>query len=448
VEREGAYSSILLQRLGDRETLSSRDRALISELVHGVLRWRLYLDHVIQTFSSRPLEAIDADLLLILRLALYQILLLDRIPDHAAVGEAVRMARRRAGKTAAAHASFANGLLRAVTRERARVPAPGTLARSGPDRGASLAVALSHPEWLVRRWISRFGLDETERLLATHNRPAPVALRVNRLKLSSGDLAARLAEESIATVPSRFLEEFLRVTGGAPQRTESFRRGEFYIQDEASGLVARMAGALGGSRVLDACAAPGGKALAMAEQVGKEGLVVAADLHLARLGLVQENARRLGHPWCVAMAADLAGCAPPLRADEPFDAVLVDAPCSGTGVLRRDPELRYRLTPATLERLAALQRELLSRCAPLVRVGGSLVYAVCSIEPEEGPDQVEWFLRECRGFTVEDPRAILPARAQPLVAAGPFGPCLSTLPHRDDLDGFFAARLVRGAGHA
>jgi 16S rRNA (cytosine967-C5)-methyltransferase len=204
-----------------------------------------------------------------------------------------------------------------------------------------------------------------------------------------------------------------------------------------------LAGARPADRILDACAAPGGKALALAEKVGERGLVVAADLHPARLGLVRRNARRLGIPWCVALAADLASVAPPLREAVSFDVVMVDAPCSGTGVIRRDPELRYRLTPEALDRLAALQRSLLTRCAPLVREGGALIYAVCSIEPEEGPDQIGWFLSENTDFAVEDPRGILPAQAGPLVADTTSGPCLMTLPHRDDLDGFFAARLVR-----
>jgi 16S rRNA (cytosine967-C5)-methyltransferase len=443
VERHGAYSSLLLQRLGERAELSSRDLALATELVYGVLRRRLYLDHVIATFCSRPLGAIEADLVLILRLALYQVLFLDRIPDHAAVSEAVAMARSHAALAADAHASFVNGLLRAVTRDRSRVPAPGTLAQSGQSPEAALAVAESHPEWLVRRWIARLGLDQAARLMAAHNRPAPITLRVNLMKGSPQQVAASLADDSILTTPCRFLDEFLRVTGGAPQLTAAFRRGEFYIQDEASGLVARMAGARPADQILDACAAPGGKALALAEKVGERGLVVAADLHPARLGLVRDNARRLEIPWCVTLAADLASNGPPLREAVSFDIVMVDAPCSGTGVIRRDPELRYRLTAAALHRLAALQRSLLERCAPLVRDGGALIYAVCSIEPEEGPDQIEWFLSENPDFTLEDPRGTLPVQAGPLVAVGRSGPCLMTLPHRDDLDGFFAARLVR-----
>ncbi|MFQ5845856.1 MAG: 16S rRNA (cytosine(967)-C(5))-methyltransferase RsmB [Planctomycetota bacterium] len=440
VERQGAYASLLLQAMGG-ETLPARDRALVTELVYGVLRHRLYLDHVIAAFSSRPLERIDADLRLILRLALYQILYLDRIPARAAVNEAVALARRRLGARGRAAAGFANALLRAVGSQPARVPqVPPVLGAADPAR--ALALGASHPEWMVRRWIERFGLDGAERLLAAQNRPAPVALRVNLRRATSERVAAALSAQGVPTAPGRFLERFLVVARGAPQRTDAFRRGEFYIQDEASGLVARMARARPGERILDACAAPGGKALALAETTGERGLVVAGDPHAARLGLLRDNARRLGLSWCVAVAGDFAGQRLPLAPGAAFDIVVVDAPCSGTGVIRRHPELRYRLSPAGLDRLVELQARLLERCAPLVRVGGSLLYSVCSLEPEEGPLQARRFLEEHRGFVAEDPRPDLPKAARALVAAGEL-PCLITLPHRDDLDGFFAARFRR-----
>ena len=381
-----------------------------------------------------------ADLAIILRLALYQILYLDRIPAHAAVNTAVDMARARMKGKGESAASFVNGLLRAVTRGRTAEEKPQT--QTG-DPITALAIAESHPEWLVRRWVLRSGIEETAALLASHNRPAPLALRVNRARVEPGLLAARLAEEGVTTHPSRFLDDFLLVDAGSPQHSPSFRRGDFYIQDEASGLVARMAGARPGLLVLDACAAPGGKALAVAGAVGGSGLIVAADLHPQRLRLLRDNAQRLGIDGCRPVAADLAASAPPFRPGTLFDLVMVDAPCTGTGVIRRNPELRYRVGMEEIERLSELQGRLLSRCADLVRPGGALLYSVCSIEPQEGSEQAGRFLREHPDYAPTDPRDNLPAAARGLVVEQEAGACLVTLPHRDDLDGFFAVRLVR-----
>ena len=447
VDREGAYSSLLLQNLGEHRALEPRDLALTTELVYGVLRRRLRLDDLIGNHSSRPVAEIDPDLLLILRLALYQVLYLDRIPAHAAVNTAVELARARMKGKGERAASFVNGLLRAVIRAR---PAGAGAEEPGGDPVASLAIAESHPEWLVRRWVARMGFEETAALLAAHNRPAPLALRVNRARVEPGDLAARLAGQQVATRASRFLDDFLVVEEGRPQHSPSFQGGEFYIQDEASGLVARMAAAGPGMRVLDACAAPGGKALAVASSVGGSGdvmadtgFVVAADLHPARLRLLEDNARRLGIEACLAIAADFAACPPPFLPSTRFDLVMVDAPCTGTGVIRRNPELRYRVDSDAIDSLSRVQERLLAQCAPLVRPGGALTYSVCSIEPEEGVEQARRFLRGNPGFELSDPRDVLPAAARGLVAETDAGACLVTWPHRDDLDGFFAARFVR-----
>lgn len=433
VETGDAYASVLLRASGT----TGRDMALTTELVYGVLRRRMWLDHVVGTFSSRPIEAIDRKLLQILRVAVYQILFLDRIPDHAAVNEAVRGAHTiaRGGKAGAA---FVNGLLRTLLRKRDRIPSPPDPARA-QDPAAALALAESHPVWLVRRWIDRLGLEETSKLLAAANARAPQALRANRLRIEPEELAARLAAEGVRTRPSAVLPGFLIVEEGSPQRTRAFDEGLFYIQDEAAGLVVAMAGAAAGMRVLDVCAAPGGKATALVEIVGAEGVVIAADRHPTRLNLLVENIRRLG-VRCATVAADMTANAP-LRDDARFDLVLVDAPCSGTGIIRRHPELRYRLSPEDLERFTAIQSALLARSAERVRPGGALVYAVCSLEPEEGPELVRAFLVAHPEFHSEAPPIGFPAPA--VIDQGANGPALVTLPHRDAMDGFFAMRLRR-----
>jgi len=444
VEHGEAWSSVLLQRLG--AGLAPRDAGLLTELVQGVLRRRLSLDASIAALSARPLRDIDPPALLALRLGLYQLLHLERIPDHAIVNESVRLARRHArpgrGRSVAA---FVNGVLRAATRDRAKA-APAPEPSAGGDPVEAIALGASFPSWIARRWVRRFGLEEASLLLDAQNRPAPTMLRVNRRVATPAGVAAALAAEGVETMPGRHLDAFLRVAHGTPQRTASFRRGEFYIQDEASGLVARLAGWGGGAegqRVLDACAAPGGKTLALAETVGEGGLVVAADLHPARLSLLRANAARLGLDRCLSLAADMSG-PPPLAAGVSFDTVLVDAPCSGTGVIRRNPELRYRVTQEALERLAGLQSALLGHCAALVRPGGLLVYSVCSLEPEEGEERIAAFLPGHDRFRVEDPRPTLPPSAASLAVDAPGGGgFLVTRPDRDDLDGFFAAILRR-----
>ncbi|HKY32212.1 MAG TPA: 16S rRNA (cytosine(967)-C(5))-methyltransferase RsmB [Candidatus Polarisedimenticolia bacterium] len=437
VEHEGAYSSMLLQSL-DAGRLHPRDLALITELVLGVLRRARYLDHVLAAFSSRPVEAIDPRLRTTLRLGLYQ-LLFTRIPDHAAVDRTVELARRGRGGGRAA-ASFANGVLRAASRHPGRIPPPPRPAE-GEDPAAALAVAESHPEWLVRRWIARFGPGEAALLLAAQNRPAPVAARVTGGAPRLTAAEASLASEGIRTRRSAWLDDVLVAPSGALHRTSAFRRGELYVQDEGSALVARLAGASPGDRVLDACAAPGGKSLAMAERVGEAGLVVSADLHPSRLRRLASNARRL-RLACAPLAADLSAD-PPFSKETAFDVVLVDAPCSGTGIIRRDPELRDRLSQEALGRLAARQRELLDRASGLVRRGGVLVYSVCSLEPEEGELLAAAFLDGHPDFAAADAREALPSSAHGLTAPTPAGRALMTLPHRDDMDGFFAIRMSR-----
>jgi len=386
------------------------------------------------------MERVDPHVRMTLRIALYQILFLTRIPPHAAVNEAVEMARR-AGGGRSLGVSFVNGLLRSVLRDRARAEAP-PIPTDGSDPAPALALAESCPVWLVRRWLARFGLVGARELLAAMNRPAPMSLRVTTWA-SRDQVAVELAADAVSTRPSRYLPDFLVAEEGVPQRTKAFVRGELYIQDEASGLVARLVGAVAGDRILDACAAPGGKALILAGQAGPRGFVVAGDLHPSRLRMLRANAARLGVTGCFPLAADLSGPTLPFAGDAVFDGVVVDAPCSGTGVIRRSPELRYRLSPGSLIQLASLQSGLLSSCARLVRQGGTLVYSVCSMEPEEGPSIIGDFLGAHPGFSLEDPRTWLVETADSLLEETAHGVCLVTLPHRHDLDGFFAARLVR-----
>lgn len=421
VDRQGAWSSALLAAL-DADRIDQRDVALVTELVLGVLRRRLRLRQVLSAYSARPVDRIDPDALLLLELALYQMLYLTRVPAFAAVSEAVGLARAMRRGRAPDAAPFVNGILRAVGREPGRIPPPPSPGEGDP--APALSVAHSCPEWLVRRWLACFGRRITGEILEAQNLPAPACLQPVGERIASADLRDKLRDEGVETVASSWVPGILRVERGHPWRTKAFARGDFYIQDEASALVSRMVAAAPGDRVLDICAAPGGKSFEAASRAGETGIVVAADLHPARAALIQANAARMRLDRVAVLAADFSGDAVPFRPGALFDYVVVDAPCTGTGVIRRNPEIRYRVTESSLAGLVALQRRLLRSAVLRVRPGGALIYSVCSLEPEEGERQIAWLSGE---------------RPDLVADSGP----LRTTPGPSGMDGFFAARLRR-----
>lgn len=431
VDASGAYAGLLLRRMP--ETVATRDRALATELVLGTLRWQGRIDFALNQVASRPVAEIDPPLRAALRLGAHQILNLDRIPAAAAVNESVRIARRTAGRSGG---GFVNAVLRRLCSEEIRWPS------AEAPRSLQLSVTHSHPEWLVRRWLARWGPLETEALLSANNSPAPVSLRVNSLRTDAAALRARLQKEAIATEPGRYAAGALRVVAGNAAGTRAFRDGWFYLQDEASQLVASLLPDEGIGRVADLCAAPGGKALEIGARGGQSRWVLASDRSVARLGLVRANAARLGLPSLRFAVQDATQ--PALRAGS-LDAVLVDAPCSGTGILRRQPEIRWRREEADVARLAQAQAAILAAAAPLVRNGGVLVYSVCSLEPEEGIDQIAGFLAAHPEFAAAEPPGPPAGPPPELVREDPRGSHLWTLPHLHDLDGFFAALLRRRA---
>ncbi len=436
IEADRGHSNALLAALP--AGMPERDRALATELVYGVLRQRSQLDAAVGAASSRPLAQIDRPLLDILRIAAYQILFLSRVPWAAAVDEAVGVARQRAGRAASA---FANGVLRALCRKQEegsvtwRLPRPEKEADLGA-LSAWLAQETSFAGFLVDRFLKRHGPEEGEALLRTMNLPAPMVLRVGSQRRDPADLAQGLRNEGVETEPSPLPIRALRVRKGVPQRTALFRSGAFYIQDEASQIVAMLLEPLRpDERLVDLCAAPGGKILQVASAAGTPlPFMVAADRNVARLRKIRENARRGGIEGIHLVAMD-AGL-PALTGR--FERVAVDAPCSGTGVIRRHPEIRWRISPALIERHAERQARTLRAALELLAPGGRLVYSVCSLEPEEGPAHVDAILRERQDVRLLDARGILPEALHHLV--NPRG-MLETLPHRHDMDGFFAAVL-------
>lgn len=414
-----AFADVLLSHRLATARVPPADRALATELVYGTLTWQARLDHHLSELVRQPLASLDPPVREALRLGLFQLLFLDRVPAYAAVDTSVRLAGRRGG-----------GLVNAVLRRAARIGRGGfTLPDAAGDPLGRLAIEWSHPRWLVERWTAELGPTDAARLLEANDRPPRVALRVNPRATTPAALAAELDRAGVRTEPGRFAPEALVVCEGAGhlRALPAYRRGAFAFQGEASQLVSALLDPAPDAVVLDACAAPGGKTTAMAERLRDGGRVVALDPHRAGLERLRREARRLGLASIDVAAGDARR--PPFAL--PFDAVLVDAPCSGLGTLRRHPDLKWHRRPDDIPRLAALQRDVLAGVAPFVRPGGVLVYAVCTRTDDETTAVVDWILAAHPRFAVE--RIDVPC-----VDADGF---LRTAPHTHGLDGFFAARL-------
>ena len=426
-----------------REQLDDeRDRALAAAIVIGTIRWRARLDYLVGQASSRPVGAMDAAVREILRLSLFQLLFLTRVPASAVVDDAVSMTKR-ARKTSAA--GFVNGVLRTISRRRSEIelpPIPDAV-NSADDRAMAaraLAIGASHPLWLVERWIDRFGLDATRRWLDFDNGEAPLTLRVNLRRQSREELRSLLADHGVETEPTRFAPAGLTVTSGNPLKTSLADTGLFLIQDEASQLVPLLLGAVPGDRVLDACAAPGGKSLVLADALAGTGQLVCADLRPRRVAVL----RRLlaaHHAPAAIVVHDLVRGVP---FGGVFDRVLVDAPCTGLGTIRRDVDVRWRRTPEDVVSAGGRQLAMLSEVARAVRPGGRLVYATCSSEPEENQAVVSGFLDRHDGFRrVRRERLIADGVPDSLLDLETG--TLETRPDRHGLEAFFGVALERSA---
>jgi 16S rRNA (cytosine967-C5)-methyltransferase len=412
-----------------------RDRALAGEIVTGTLRWQGMFDHLIAAFAKRPLTRLDPEVLDVLRLTMFQLLHLSRVPASAAVDDAVNLTKR-AGKKSAA--PLVNAILRRVSRERTHLPLPARLSEPREVSLDYLSTTLSHPRWLASRWLDRHGFDATERWCRFNNAAAALTLRANRLRTTPEALADDLAALGVRTRRTRFAPDGLVVEDGNPLLTPLASTGAFVIQDEASQLVALMTEVRPGDRVLDACASPGGKTTAMAAAMRDEGVIVAADVRPRRVRLLGETVRRSGASHVHVVQADAAQ---PLPFTLQFDCVLIDAPCSGLGTVRRDPDIKWKRQESELSGNAAFQLRLLETLSASVRPHGRLVYATCSSEPEENEHVVAAFLNSHPEFGIGTPSG-LPRDVQPLLDDQGY---LRTLPFRDGLEAFFAAALVKAA---
>jgi 16S rRNA (cytosine967-C5)-methyltransferase len=431
-EAADAFVGVLLFRTLQRSRLSELDRALASALVFGVLRHRARLDAAVARSLDRPMETLPAAIRTILRMGAYQILDMDRIPHAAAVSESVMLARRH-GHAGTAH--LVNAVLRRVAAEGGPAPPDAAAAPA-----AHLAVVYSHPRWLIDRWLARWGFDETAALAATNLRPAPSVLRVNTLKITRDLLLNQLRNLGVAAAPG-LVAEAVRVEGSIADRLALIEQGLCVVQDEGAMLVASALAPEAGQMVIDACAAPGGKTTHLAAMMGNAGRLIACDVHPLKLQALAARAAAMGAGVVEAHYTDAreAGRAWPGQAD----AVLVDAPCSGLGTVRRRPEIKWRAVPESLVRHAAAQEEILAGAAGAVRPGGVLVYSVCSLEPEEGPQVVQAFLTTHQAFERDPMPRGFPRTVGGAPVADPAAGEVVLLPHRHDTDGFYIARMRR-----
>jgi 16S rRNA (cytosine967-C5)-methyltransferase len=434
VEAEGAYASDLLHA-ELRAEVKAEDARLATELVLGVLRWRRLLDFLLERSLKKPVARLDLPVALALRMGLYQLRFLARVPARAAVNESVELVKQ-ARKASAA--TLVNAVLRRAADEAttsAEEFLPADIA--GAER---LGILHSHPTWMVERWLEQFGEERTIGLLEADNR-AP------RLSCALHDLTRRdeifesLRGAGLRIEPGQILQSAFAVSGGSPTRTAAFRSGAISIQDEASQVVPLLLGVRAGERVLDLCAAPGGKTSALARVAGSGGLMVAADRHAHRLLVMREQFKRLHLQDVRLVELDATGRLP---FGVFFDRILVDAPCSGTGTLGRHPEIRWRLRVEQLAEFHSLQSALLKSALQRLAPGGRLVYSTCSLAAEENERVVEDILRDVRGVRRVAVGAALNGRlVDGLDAGGLFDGAgyFRTLPGLQDADGFFAAIL-------
>ena len=433
---QGGYSDILLDKMLQHADLSAAERGLTTELVYGVLRRRGSLDYVLKGLCRQPFAKLEIPVRTLLRLGAYQILYLDRVPSHAAVHSCVELARRMGLERAT---GFLNGILRNLVRQGDTLTWPD----AEDDPLGYIFHALSLPRWVAQRWIAQYGVDTAIRLAELNTRAAPNTLRVNILKSTRAQLLQQFEDAGVEASATEYAPDGIVVTGSTAAQRERLHEGLFQPQDEASMLVGHLLQVEPGQRVLDVCAAPGGKTCHIAALGQNQVEIVALDLYEHRLQQLRSGAQRLGCRNITTMVHDMT-MPYPAGEDIPFDTVLVDAPCSGLGVLRRNPELRWRRQEQDIAELADIQCRILRNAASCVAPGGRLVYSLCTTTQEESADVVEDFLQHNPEFSMHNLHAEVPLHWNTLLTETGFFTTLST---RDaGMDCFFAAVLQRNSG--
>lgn len=439
VEEAEAFSNLQLNKTLQDAQLSRQDAALATEIVYGTISRKLTIDYILSKLVAKGLNKLQPWVLQLLRLSVYQIFWLDRIPSHAAVNEAVNIAKRKGHQGIS---GMVNGVLRNVLRNESTL-APDQLQLDNDVKG--LSIRYSFPEWLVKRWIKQYGTEQAEQLLLASNMPPHSSIRVNQTKTTKLELQQKLLSQQVNTIDSQLAEDGLIVVeGGHLAKLDEFVQGLFSLQDESSMLVAEVLDPQPGMRVLDACAAPGGKSMHIAERMQGKGKLLSNDLHEHKAALIAQQAERLGLTNIEITSGDASLLANQLEA-EAFDAILLDAPCSGFGVIKRKPEIKWTKQESDIKEIAFIQAKLLEAMSTLVKPGGVLVYSTCTIASEENEQQIDSFLAKHPQFRLDAhwPAATL-ARLKGIgLVDDSFNGQLQILPQHANSDGFFIARLVR-----
>jgi len=403
VEKNGAYSNLVLNNTINKNKYSRMDAALLTEICYGTLQRKLTLDFYLYPFIKKQ-KRIDSWVRQLLRLSVYQMVYLDKIPDHAIINEAVQIAKKRGNKGIS---GFVNGILRSIQRE--GVP-PLSAIQDSVER---LTIETSHPKWLVERWIQQYGFDKTKQMCEENVRPAKQTARINEWNTTIDDVIDLLFREGISAEKSSSIPVAVKANKGNFVHSTAFQNGFITIQNESSMIVAYVVAPEKGEKILDACAAPGGKTTHLAERMENTGEIIALDLHEHKVKLINQNAARLGLTNIQAKQMDSRQMVTHFE-KESFDRILVDAPCSGFGVLKRKPDMKYSKTEKDIKNLTKLQLELLNQACHLVKPGGILVYSTCTVDQDENQRVTEKFLAEHPDFVGDEtikqrvPQAIKP----------------------------------------
>ena len=421
VELQGAYADRIL--VSPRVlNLQQRDQAFVRELLLGVLRWKLHLDRIIDIYHTKSSYSLNPDIRNILRYGLFQMIFMNSVPVWAAVNESVYLAAGRHGKGAA---GLVNAILRRFDRD-GEPPLP-------VDPEERLSVETSNPYWLVKRWCANYGFDTAESICRATSEKHPIFIRTNGGRITTQELVCKLEHEHFNAVEVSKMPGYVAVSKGHGLfETKAFKDGLFTVQDPSAGVASFLLKPQQGESIVDLCAAPGGKTTHCAEMMGDCGQITAVDIHPSRLGLVRSSAQRLGFTSIVYVEGDASIFG---REDNIlYDRVLIDVPCSGTGVFSKRPDMKWRIQEDDLGRLASVQREFLENASHLVKPGGILVYSTCSIEHEENEDVIRWFLDHHKEFSIEH---------EELFHDFERDGCYLILPHLMDGSGAFAAKLKR-----
>ncbi|MEW8970327.1 MAG: 16S rRNA (cytosine(967)-C(5))-methyltransferase RsmB [Mesobacillus sp.] len=427
IEKNQAYSNLLLNNAIEKNEINPIDVGLLTELVYGTLQRKMTIDFYLKPFIEKN-KKLQSWVINLLRMTLYQMVYLDKIPERAAIFEAVEIAKRRGHKGIA---SLVNGVLRSIQRN--GLPSLDAIT----DPSERISIETSHPLWLVRRWVNQFGVEKTREMCEV-NLTAPLQTgRVNLTRISRDECLDLLEEEGFEVEPSPILPEAIKCLRGNLASSKAFKYGLLTIQDESSMLVAHALGIKEEEVILDACAAPGGKTTHIAEKLANSGKVISLDLHEHKVKLISENAERLGLENIEAQKMDSREAAAQFE-KESIDRVLLDAPCSGLGVMRRKPDMKYTKKEQDLSQLQTIQLSLLQSVAPLLKAGGTLVYSTCTVDRAENQEVMEEFLREHPEFEGDTTFAErMPETIKPLIS----GYDVQILPQDFGSDGFYIACL-------